>query len=310
MDTHPVTPQRLAASVIAVPPLARSADWSLDEPQNRRIVRHLEAGGVTTLLYGGNAVLYHVALSEYAALLRMLAGIAGPHTLVIPSVGPAFGLMMDQAAVLSEFEFPTAMVLPQAEIATSDGIAAGVRRFANRLGKPVVLYIKHPGSIAVATVRRLVDDGLIAWIKYAVVRDDPAEDAYLKDLTANVDPARIVSGIGEQPAVVHLRDFALGGFTSGCVCIAPRLSMQMLRAVQAGDFARAEAIRALFRPLEDLRNRIHPIRVLHAAVSLAGIAETGPILPLLSPIGPGDQPEIARAARELLKHEPHDGGNR
>jgi nickel-dependent lactate racemase len=123
----------------------------------------------------------------------------------------------------------------------------------------------------------------------------------LKDLTANVDPARIVSGIGEQPAVVHLRDFALGGFTSGCVCIAPRLSMQLLRAVQAGDFARAEAIRALFRPLEDLRNRIHPIRVLHAAVSLAGIAETGPILPLLSPIEPSDQPEIARAARELLE---------
>jgi dihydrodipicolinate synthase/N-acetylneuraminate lyase len=302
MDTSSITSERLAASVIAVPPLARSADLTLNFPENRKIVQHLEAGGVTTLLYGGNAVLYHIALSEYAALLLMLNEIAGDRTLVIPSVGPAFGLMMDQAAELNELAFPTAMVLPQSEIATSDGIAAGVRHFAERFGKPVVLYIKHDRYIAVDAVRRLVDDGLISWIKYAVVRGDATDDDYLKALTENVDPARIVSGIGEQPAVVHLRDFSLGGFTSGCVCIAPRLSMDFLRAVRSGDFVRAEAIQAVFRPLEDLRNRINPIRVLHAAVALAGIAETGPILPLLSPIDPGDEPEIASVARTLLQH--------
>jgi dihydrodipicolinate synthase/N-acetylneuraminate lyase len=302
MDTSSITAERLAASVIAVPPLARSADLTLNFPENRKIVQHLEAGGVTTLLYGGNAVLYHVALSQYAALLWMLNEIAGDRTLVIPSVGPAFGLMMDQAAVLNELAFPTAMVLPQSEIATSDGIAVGVRHFAERFGKPVVLYIKHDRYIAVDAVRRLVDDGLISWIKYAVVRVNPVDDDYLKALTENVDPARIVSGIGEQPAVVHLRDFSLGGFTSGCVCIAPRLSMEFLHAVRSGDFVRAEAIQAVFGPLEDLRNRINPIRVLHAAVTLAGIAETGPILPLLSPIDPGDEPEIAGAARTLLQH--------
>jgi len=302
MDKAPITSERLAASVIAVPPLARSADFTLNFPENRRIVQHLEAGGVTTLLYGGNAVLYHVSLSEYAALLLMLTEIAGDWTLVIPSVGPAFGLMMDQAEVLNEFAFPTAMVLPQSEIATSDGIAAGVRRFTERYGKPVVLYIKHDRYIAVDTVRRLVDDGLISWIKYAVVRGNPEKDDYLRELTEAVDPARIVSGIGEQPAVVHLRDFSLGGFTSGCVCIAPRLSMDFLHAVRAGDISRAEEIRAVFRPLEDLRNRIHPIRVLHAAVALAGIAETGPMVPLLSPIDSSDEPEIANAARTLLQH--------
>jgi dihydrodipicolinate synthase/N-acetylneuraminate lyase len=147
-----------------------------------------------------------------------------------------------------------------------------------------------------------MDVGLISWIKYAVVRDDPAVDDYLTELTEHVDPARIVSGIGEQPAAVHLRGFGLGGFTSGCVCVAPRLSMQFLRAVQAGDVAGAESIRAVFRPLEDLRNRISPIRVLHAAVALAGIADTGPILPLLSPLDESDCAEVARAARELLQH--------
>ncbi len=301
MQTSPITSQRLAASVVAVPPLARSADLTIDAQENRKIVRHLEAGGVSTLLYGGNAVLYHVALAEYAALLELLADIASQQTLVIPSVGPAFGLMMDQAAILRDFAFPTAMILPQREISTSDGIAAGTRRFAERFGKPVVLYIKHDGYVAVDAVRRLMDDGLISWIKYAVVRENPAEDDYLRSLLDAVDPASVVSGIGEQPAVVHLHDFSLGGFTSGCVCVAPRLSMQMLRALQSGDLARAEQIRSGFRPLEDLRNRINPIRVLHAAVALAGIADTGPMLPLLSEIDGRDRPEVERAARALLQ---------
>ena len=301
MDTQAITPQRLSASVIAVPPLARSADLRLDIQQNRRMVQHLEAGGVSTLLYGGNALLYHVALSEYADLLQMLEELSGEQTLMIPSIGPAFGLMMDQVAVLKDFAFPTAMVLPQVEIATSDGIATGIRLVADRWGKPVVLYIKHDGYIAAKTVSRLVEDGVVNWIKYAVVRDDPVRDDYLKALTEHTDPQRIVSGIGEQPAIVHLRDFSCGGFTSGCVCVAPRLSMQLMHAVHAGDFDRAETIRALFSPLEDLRNSIHPIRVLHAAVSLAGIAETGPILPLMSPVDQCDQAEIERAARKLLQ---------
>ena len=38
----------------------------------------------------------------------------------------------------------------------------------------------------------------------------------------------VISGIGEQPAIIHLRDFELGGFTSGCVCINPRLSAESL----------------------------------------------------------------------------------
>ncbi len=58
--------------------------------------------------------------------------------------------------------------------------------------------------------------------------------------------------------------------------------MEMLRAIDAKDYQAAEAIRRWFCPLEDLRNEIHPIRVLHHAVQIAGIAETGPMLPMLS----------------------------
>ena len=112
MDTRPITPARLAESVIAVPPLARDAKLAIDVAANQKLVQFLESGGVTTLLYGGNAVLYHVRPSEYARLLQVLVEVASDQTLVVPAVGPTWGLMMDQAEILREFDFPTVMVLP------------------------------------------------------------------------------------------------------------------------------------------------------------------------------------------------------
>src|SRR5215210_6496674 len=67
-----LTRELLTASVLAVPPLARSADLSLNEAENRKLIRHIEAGGVRTLLYGGNANFYHLSLAEYDSILSLL----------------------------------------------------------------------------------------------------------------------------------------------------------------------------------------------------------------------------------------------
>ena len=300
MDTRPITPATLAGSVVAVPPLARNADYSLNHAENARLIRFLEAGEVTTLLYGGNAVLNHVSLSEYAELLTMLRDAAAEETLVVPSVGPGFGMMLDQADILRDFEFPTAMLLPTKDVTTPVGIATATRKFADRFGRPIVLYLKQDGTVDVETIQRLMQDGLISWIKYAIVRKNPEQDPFLRDIIQAIGPTQIVSGMGEQPAILHLRDFGVPGFTSGCVCVAPQLSTDMLRAIQAKDFETAEKIRTQFRPLENLRDSINPVRVLHAAVQAAGICETGSILPLLSPVDSADLAVIAAAAKDLL----------
>ena len=302
MNTNAITPGMLASSVIAVPPMARDADLNICADGNAKIIRHLEDGGIRTLLYGGNAVFYHIALAEYADTLVMLRDNSGADTAIIPSVGPAYGTALDQAAVLRDFDFLTAMVLPARDIATPEGVATGIRKFAEAYGKPIVLYIKFEGYLEPEHARALMDDGVVNWIKYAIVRDDPARDDYLRQLVDCVDPQRIVSGIGEQPAIVHLRDFGVQGFTSGCVCIAPSLSMKMLAALKAEDYETAESIRQTFEPLENLRNAINPIRVLHTAVAEAGIADTGPILPLLNDVSKNVRANIADAAKTLLVH--------
>ena len=299
MDTQSITPARLAESVIAVPPLARNASHSIDTEQNRRLVQYIEQGGVSTLLYGGNAIFYHIRLSEYSRILQMLTDVVADSTLVVPAVGPAFGTMMDQAEILQDFEFPTVMLLPQTEVTDSAGIASGVRKFAEAFGKPVVLYLKHDQWLPAETVGKMFRSGILSWIKYAVVKEDPSQDDYLREVLAELPGEIVVSGIGEQPAIIHMRDFQVGSFTSGCVCVNPTRSMKMLRAIQSGQFDDAEEIRASFEGLEDLRNGVNPIRVLHRAVELAEIAETGPITPMLGELSATEIASIANAALNL-----------
>ncbi|MBI3708163.1 MAG: dihydrodipicolinate synthase family protein [Proteobacteria bacterium] len=303
MKTSPVEFADIAASVLAVPPLARNADLTLNQAENRKLIRHLEAGGVSTLMYGGNANFYNLPLSEYRATLEFLAEAAGAASWVIPSLGPDYGRMIDQADILRGIAFPTAMVLPQTFPFTAAGLDTGIRRCAERMGRKLIVYIKADNYMPPAALEKLVKDGLVAAVKYAVVRKEPRDDAYLAEIVKRVDRRYIVSGIGERPAIAHLRDFGLSAFTSGSVCVAPRMSAALLRCLQARDYAGAEAIRRKYLPLEDLRDSLGAIRVLHDAVTLAGIADMGPMLPLLSNLEPAQRPGVAEAARLLLSED-------
>ena len=300
MQTSEIISEDLASSVIAVPPLCRAADLKIDCEQNRRVIAHIEEGGVRTLLYGGNANLYNIAVSEYALLLKLLREETGADTLVIPSVGPFYGNIIDQAVLLKDSGFLTAMVLPTLFPAKPSGVATAIRHFVERSGIKAVLYIKDDAYITPELVSELVTDGLISFIKYAVVREDPSQDDYLRNLLERVDSRMVVSGIGEQPAIVHMRDFDLVSFTSGCVCLAPAESMRMLAAIQSQDFMQAESIRRMFSGLEDLRNTHGPIPVLHHAVTLADVAQTGPHLPLMDELEGHLMGPIEAEAKALL----------
>ena len=291
-----VTLADLQRSVIAVPPLCRDGLLRVDASENTKLIRHMEGGGVTTLLYGGNANFYNIAPSEFAGVLDVLAAAAGPETWVIPSVGPYFGTLMDQAAVFAQRKFPTAMILPTIAVSSPEGVRVAVLKFVEKAGIPAVLYVKDEKYVTVEVVKSLVAAGVLSWIKYAVVRPDPAVDPLLRSLVDEVDPALVVSGMGEQPAIAHWQHFGVRAFTSGCVCLAPRRSQELLRALQAGDVAGAHLLREGFNGLETLRNSHGPIPVLHHAVALAGLAETGPALPLMTELSAALQQRVAPVA--------------
>ncbi|MCL6415103.1 dihydrodipicolinate synthase family protein [Aestuariirhabdus sp. Z084] len=305
MKTSPVTTDDLQRSVLSVPPLCRNEDLTINRDANKVLIRHLEEAGVSTFMYGGNANFYHVSMGEYPYILDFLSSAVSKDSWVIPAVGPDYGKLMDQAKVLAQRDFPTAMVLPQVFPKSPRGVEEGIRRFVDAMGKPAIAYIKIDGYLEPDQVARLVDDKVVCAIKYARVLDDPdhpVDDPYLTELCKLIDSDLIISGIGERPVITHWNDFGLRAFTSGSVCVAPHASAELLKALQAGDLDKARELRKLFIPLEDMRDQYSPLCVLHRAVELANIADTGVLTPLLSEVVEGESKNrLEQVAKALYK---------
>ncbi len=292
--------------VFPVPSLCRNNDTrrTINFAETEKIARHIAAGGIRNFLYGGNAFLYHLTLAEFDALLGWSNGLDNDF-LMIPSAGPSFGRAMDQAPLLRRYSFPTVMLLPCADPRDAAGLESGYREFAEACGMPIVVYLKEENNFGadkdagLDAVGRLVRDGVCIGIKYAVVRKDPSQDTYLDGLLQRVDRRHVISGIGERPAITHMRDFKLPGFTTGSGCVAPAMSQALFEANVKGDYAEAASIRERFIPLEDLRDAWGPARVLHAAMELAGIAKSGAIAPYVTPINEAQRTELEPVASQL-----------
>ncbi|SEI68967.1 hypothetical protein SAMN05192539_1003291 [Paraburkholderia diazotrophica] len=218
--------------------------------------------------------------------------------------------MLDQARILAQTPYRTAMVLPLTGFTTSEGVEAGLTRIADTAGIPLTLYIRSESYVSVDTLARLVDRGTLIAVKYAIVRDDPSRDDYLRRLLQNVSPSKVISGMGERPALAHVRQFGLAAWTTGSGCIAPHAVMALLRAAKvnnthtaADDDGEAQRLYDAFMPLETLRDEISLIRVLHDAVTLSKLADMGSILPLLSSTPSEHHAKIEAATLALLDFE-------
>jgi dihydrodipicolinate synthase/N-acetylneuraminate lyase len=184
---------------------------------------------------------------------------------------------------------------------------AGLREISHAAAMPLILYLKSEDGFGsdkeqgLDAVGRLIDDGVALAIKYAVVRSNPLDDPYLDGLLRRVDRRLVISGMGERPAIEHLRDYQLGGLTTGSGCIAPRLCQTLFDTCRTQHWETATALRDAFMPLEDLRDAWGPARVLHHATDLAGVAPTGPIPPYVSGLDAAQLDALAPVARALLE---------
>jgi hypothetical protein len=155
------------SGVFAVPPLCRRNDAgrSLDFKQNELIVRHITRGGITRLLYGGNAFLYHVPLAEFEQLLDWLSNVSND-VWAIPSIGPTYGRAIDQALLLQRYRFPCVMLLPCGDPRDASGLERGYREIAETSGARLIVYLKEENNLGtdkeagLDVGSRLVDDGV------------------------------------------------------------------------------------------------------------------------------------------------------
>ena len=158
----------LGDSVVAVPPLAWNEDLSPNFAANETLLKHIEAGGVRHILYGGNANVYHISTGVFEVVLTKVMAAASPDTRIIPAVGPDFGKMMDQCSVLRRLSCESAMALPFQGVSTQDGIEEGLTRFGDAFGKPIIIYIKQDNYLRPDQVARLFDANRVFAVKYAV----------------------------------------------------------------------------------------------------------------------------------------------
>ena len=175
-----------APALYAVPPLARRADSrrSLDFPRNERILRPMLRNGIRHVVDGGNAFLSDFTRAESSALGEWASGFAS-EAAMMPAVGPSFGRAMDQAPILRKHRFPSLLVLPNGNPRDAAGLETGLREIAEASGHALTLYLKTASGFGedreagLDVVARIVEAGVCVSIKYAVVRKDPREDAYL-----------------------------------------------------------------------------------------------------------------------------------
>ncbi len=296
-------PGDFKASVVAVPPIALTDQYVIDESQNDSLVRHIARGGVHLFLYGGNANLYNFDLGRYADALAMMTSVIKAPSRVIVSIGPDYGKMIDQAPLVHRAGIRDVMLLPMAFAADSHGVGDGVRRIAERLGFGVILYLKRENYVRPESLARLVSEGAVRFVKYAVERGDPSQDEYLDAIVAAVGPNLVASGMGETPIADHVGRRQLATYTSGAVCIAPAASTRLLQLLRKRRQAEIDELIKPFLAFERLRSRLGGIQVLHDAVTASGIADMGPQLPMLSNVKARFMDEVRAATADLLNAE-------
>lgn len=301
---HPLlTAADYSASVVAVPPIALTGDGRVDMAANARIMQHIVDGGISVLLYGGNANLYHFGTALYREAVEGLHAISPVGGNILFSVGPDFGRALEQTDELRRMGVKNIMLLPTAFPSSPAGVAEGACRIAEALGHGIVLYIRREHYIDPDTLAALIEAGTLSFVKYAVERPDAADDAYLDALLRAVPARLIASGMGETPILDHIGRRRLATFTSGAACIAPRTVGKLLAWLRAGRLDEAAHAAAPFLEFERLRSRFGGIAMLHDAVALAGIADTGPMLPMLANLDAAARAAIAPSVQALLAAE-------
>ncbi|MFJ2216076.1 dihydrodipicolinate synthase family protein [Streptomyces sp. NPDC101062] len=240
------------ADVVAIPVTPFTADGTIDTAAHRALLRRLLDGGVRTLTPNGNTGEYY-ALSpdERRAVTELTVEEAAGEAAILVGIG----LEVPTAVAAAEHARAAGagMVMvhqPVHPYVSQDGWIDYHRAIADAVPElGVVPYIRNP-LLSGETLARLGElCPNVIGAKYAVP-DAARFAAFARD--AGLERFVWVAGLAELYAPSYFAGGATG-FTSGLVNVAPAVSLGMLEALRAGDYAGAMKVWEQIRPFEELR---------------------------------------------------------
>lgn len=268
--------------IVAIP-ITPFSEGRVDGDAYRTILDRILDAGVTTLTPNGNTGEFYALTAEER---RAVMEACGEHTRA-------------RATLVAGVGFDTATAIADAKHAAQHGaefimIHQPVHPYVSRDGwiryhadiadavpdLGVVLYVKNP-RVDGSMIRELVDRSPnVVGVKYAL--PDPVLFAAVRSHAPEIV---WIAGLAEPYALSYFAHGATG-FTSGLVNVLPRLSVDLLGALRAGDFATARDLEARIAEFERLRGAgasADNVSIVKEALAQLGVIERD-VRPPSSPV--------------------------
>ena len=129
------------AEVLVVAITPRRLDLSVDLEGVRRNARYLRDHGVRIAMPEcGTGLVYDATLAEYEAVVGAWMDEVGQDLLVVPGIGPGYGRALEMGHIARSLRVHGVMIMPVVGPASARGVEEGMRRIAQQVGLPTVLY--------------------------------------------------------------------------------------------------------------------------------------------------------------------------
>jgi 4-hydroxy-tetrahydrodipicolinate synthase len=277
-------------SGILVTPIDR--DDRVAPERLRPVIDRAIGAGVHILTANGNTgEFYGLTTAEAERMVHAVAEMVEGRVPVVAGVGRSIGDALALARASRAAGAAALMVhQPPDPFVSPRGVVEYVRRVAEAgEGLPLVLYLRNAG-IGLDAIEKLCAVPGVAGVKWA-----SPEPLKLAEAIRRADPKTVwVGGLAEVWAP-PLTAVGARGFTSGLINVWPEHSVAIHAALEAGDYARANALIATMSAFEELRaeeGNGTNVSVVKAALALMG-QDCGHVRP------PGAWPLTERQATTL-----------
>lgn len=290
--------QARLAGPIAYPPTPFTDDAPaapVDLDAFRRLVRHLVEHGVPAITpCGGTGECFSLSMDEWHAVTEAAVQEADGRALVLASVSGWIGRAIEQARAAQRLGCPAAqitMVDPMFGM-TDAGAERYNRAVAESADIGFMLYRTPTVPLSVASAQRLAETGTVI-----AVKEESGDVQWFRAfMTAQrtAAPERRLAGVcGGEGLFPYYALEGAAAFSTGAVNLAPTLSMELWRAVSAGDRERVGVIQERLAPLAALRARPgRSIAVVKEGLRQLGIFASSACRPPLTELIPEERAQV------------------